>query len=447
MHLQLPLLVLSFLSPASAYRETTVRKTSHGPTGYVVDFIYRHNGTTQPSSVTVGGINYLSDAPHASVSKSSGYSPYAWKPGQFSYQNFATSDVNANVSYAGFNMTYNDGEALWELSLPLPSQTYQYAFYPDCKGIWPSCAGFIDEGNLPIEARRGDQVDSVVEVPANRRYSNLDYTYQFPVKESARGEIAFYEYPSPGLTYPSPNVHSTGVYLPAGYHTNPNKVYPVLYLSHGGGGNDSDWFNVARAHQIMDHLILEKYLEPTIVVTPNFYDLGFTTHQYATNRSQEGFDVEGYNAFYNAVAANYKSHLIPFIESKFRADSTQSRRAFAGLSLGGGLTATMLFNATETFGTYNVMSNIPFPVQGDPIYQTPGLKDVGIFLSAGFYDIAFQNSINSGARLDAAGLSGYQNYYFPEGGHQWASWQAILWTWGKGNWWDIKPAGGGPLSS
>lgn len=41
----------------------------------------------------------------------------------------------------------------------------------------------------------------------------------------------------------------------------------------------------------MDHLIAGGYIEPTVVVTPNFYDLGFTIEELATDRLQEGFDV------------------------------------------------------------------------------------------------------------------------------------------------------------
>jgi hypothetical protein len=69
------------------------------------------------------------------------------------------------------------------------------------------------------------------------------------------------------------------------------KIYPVLYLSHGGGGTDSDWFNQGRAHNTLDRFIASGELEPTVVVTPNFHNLGFTQAQYATNTTIEGFDV------------------------------------------------------------------------------------------------------------------------------------------------------------
>ena len=139
--------------------------------------------------------------------------------------------------------------------------------------------------------------------------------------------MQYFDYPSPGSADPSQgriltshravceltlsaDVHSAEVYLPTGYESDSNKTYPVLYLHHGGGGNDSDWFNLARAHDIMDHLIASGYLEPTIVITPNFYDLGFTIEELATDKQQEGFDV-----------GKWLSIHIPFWSSRTSSDS------------------------------------------------------------------------------------------------------------------------------
>jgi hypothetical protein len=99
----------------------------------------------------------------------------------------------------------------------------------------------------------------------------------------------------------------------------------------------------------------------------------------------------------------------------------------------------MLFNATTTFSHFNVMSNIPFPELGDPLYKNPQLAKVGIFLGAGFYDAAFQNSINAGSRLTAAGLTNYLNLYPTHSAHQWQTWQEMLIVWGKTGLWKSVP--------
>src|SRR5213075_2527832 len=59
------------------------------------------------------------------------------------------------------------------------------------------------------------------------------------------------------------------VYTPAGYDASPGERYPVLYLLHGGGDEDSGWSTIGRAGFILDNLIAEGKARPMIVVMPN----------------------------------------------------------------------------------------------------------------------------------------------------------------------------------
>lgn len=198
-------LVISPLSYSALVlsRSTAVRKTGHGPTGYVVDFVFHGNSTSKPSSVLLGGIPLFSDALNASPSRTSGFLPYNWKPDQFPLALFPTGDVNQDT-YAGFNMTWNQATNDWEITLPLPSGTYQYAFYPDCYNITSNCAGIVDANNPPLAPSNDDQMFSTVQVPFNRRYQSKDYDYQLPFQNTeARGSVQYFDYPSPGSTYPS----------------------------------------------------------------------------------------------------------------------------------------------------------------------------------------------------------------------------------------------------
>lgn len=70
----------------------------------------------------------------------------------------------------------------------------------------------------------------------------------------------------------------------------------------------------------------------------------------------------------------------------------------------------MLFNATTEFDSFCVMSNTPAPEPGDAQYNSTALSEVGIFLGAGFYDAAFENSRNAQDRFAAVGL-GYLSHY------------------------------------
>ena len=60
---------------------------------------------------------------------------------------------------------------------------------------------------------------------------------------------------------------SAGVYLPAGYDK--TKTYPLIVVSHGGGGNECDWFSQGQLNNIMDNLIAQGRTREAIVVTPN----------------------------------------------------------------------------------------------------------------------------------------------------------------------------------
>jgi hypothetical protein len=111
---------------------TKVRKTGNGPTGYVVDFVFTPNATERYSSVLLGGFPFFSDPLHALPSKTNGYSPWQWKADDFSMS--VSPDYGVpNITSAGLNMTWNAEAGSWHITVPLPSGTWNYAYYPKCK--------------------------------------------------------------------------------------------------------------------------------------------------------------------------------------------------------------------------------------------------------------------------------------------------------------------------
>jgi hypothetical protein len=190
---------------ASAFgAATTVRKVNNGPTGYVVDFVFTPNATTHPKFVLLGGFPLYSDSLHASASKTAGYSPWQWKPDDFSMGLFV--DLGSPATIAGLNMTLNSKTGDWELTVPFPSGTFNYAYSLDCiNGSYLNCAGVVDPSNLPLELYPGDQLVSTIQVPFDSKYQANDYDWQLPLEnQSQRGSISFQHYPSPNSTYPSP---------------------------------------------------------------------------------------------------------------------------------------------------------------------------------------------------------------------------------------------------
>jgi hypothetical protein len=186
----------------------------------------------------------------------------------------------------------NDGHGLWEWSAPFPSGTYSYAYIIDC-GLGPVCATTeqgqvpgikyaIDADNPPLTNIAHEFNHSIFQVPYDRQYQyypalNLDFDYALPVPAAHRGKASAVNYTSPGSTYPTKDVHDLALYLPPGYDPECEEPYPVFYLSHGGGGTAFDWPNLAKAFNIIDRLIYDEWIPPTIVVCPVS-----TTHVYST---------------------------------------------------------------------------------------------------------------------------------------------------------------------
>jgi enterochelin esterase-like enzyme len=115
------------------------------------------------------------------------------------------------------------------------------------------------------------------------------------------------------------------VYTPPGYSD--DRKYPVLYLLHGIGGDETEWQRFAKPGTILDNLIADRKATPMIVVMPN-------------GRAQPNDRAEG-DVFRSAPAfAAFEKDLlddvIPTIEARYSVQANREHRSIAGLSMGGG---------------------------------------------------------------------------------------------------------------
>ena len=153
------------------------------------------------------------------------------------------------------------------------------------------------------------------------------------------------------ISYDSKSVGSTRkmqVYTPPGYSS--DKKYPVLYLLHGIGGDESEWQHVAKPNLLLDNLQAEGKINPMIVVMPN-------------GRAQKNDRPEG-NVFASAPAfAAFQQDLlkdvIPTIESRYSVQADREHRALAGLSMGGGQTLNFGLGHLDTFAWLGAFSAAP----------------------------------------------------------------------------------------
>lgn len=119
------------------------------------------------------------------------------------------------------------------------------------------------------------------------------------------------------------------VYTPAEYETSPKKRYPVLYLQHGMGEDETGWSTQGRMNHIMDNLIASGQCVPMLVVM----DSGDVQAPF---RPRPGKDVNEERALYGASFYDViLKDLIPMIDRTFRTKTDREHRAMAGLSWGG----------------------------------------------------------------------------------------------------------------
>ena len=178
------------------------------------------------------------------------------------------------------------------------------------------------------------------------------------------------EVPEPGSTYYSAqdvphgqvrevwyNSKVTGtwrhalVYLPPNYDAQTKVRYPVLYLQHGGGEDETGWIRQAHANFILDNLIAARSCKPMIVVM---------AYGYARRAGQTPPDLTGkpfgspemLKAMQDMTSAfedDVTQVLIPFIDKTFRTFTDRDHRAMAGLSMGGMQTFQVTLNHLDLF--------------------------------------------------------------------------------------------------
>jgi enterochelin esterase-like enzyme len=150
------------------------------------------------------------------------------------------------------------------------------------------------------------------------------------------------------------------VYTPPGYTA--DRKYPVLYLLHGIGGDETEWQRFCKPDVIMDNLIVDGGAEPMIVVMPN-------------GRAQKNDRAEG-NVFESAPAfekfeADLLEDVIPAIESRYSVIADREHRALAGLSMGGGQSLNFGLANLDVFAWIGGFSSAPNTRQPSELVPNP----------------------------------------------------------------------------
>lgn len=160
------------------------------------------------------------------------------------------------------------------------------------------------------------------------------------------GRIEPFDYAS-DVTHTRRRAH---VYLPPGYSA--DQRYPVLYLLHGIGGDETEWIRFARPDALLDNLIAAGQAVPMIVVMPNGRAL---PDDRAEGNPFTPEKVAGFAAFERDLL----EHLIPAVEAAYSTRTDREHRALAGLSMGGGQALNFGLGHLDTFAWIGAFSAAP----------------------------------------------------------------------------------------
>lgn len=422
----------------------TVTRTHSGPTGYEVTISYQNASV---SSVIIAALPHLTNQWQTSYFNSAYIDLADYRPGDY------PSNPNPGTYYT-MNKT-GPGEFLF--TRPFPGGTYQYSFLLDCANV-TLCSSNITTGqritdptNPPYEAVAGSELVSSFQVPYDRTFQesddlSLNQDYALPYADtSKRGTLKIKTYSSPGAVSPSAGIHDYVVYLPYVYQENSttSTEYPLLYLSHGGGGAAGDWQNQGYIANILDRLIGDNWMAPTVVVMPTWYGLlAGTTNPDLQENSRAAISVP-------TIAELYYEYLFPHVQATYRVSNDSSQRAFAGLSEGGFLTYSMYVNHTSYFGYYGFFSGASISdsvslngtgnfITANDTAANPALLNRSIYVSYGQFDKLFQTSKYWQQTLDSLSIP-YVTRFIPWGFHFWNTWQDAVWNFGRSTLWQPLP--------
>ena len=198
------------------------------------------------------------------------------------------------------------------------------------------------------------------------------------------------------------------VYTPPSYNKDTTKRYPVLYLQHGWGEDETAWSNQGRVNLIMDNMIAEGKVKPFIIVMT----YGMTNEiRFGGLRS---FKIEPFETV-------LVKELIPYVDANFRTLSHQLNRAMAGLSMGGMETKMITLRNLDVFSHICLLSGGIITPQD--VENTPGFKEKVklVFCSCG----SRENPDRINSNHEALNSTGIKNaaYVSPNTAHEFLTWR------------------------
>jgi enterochelin esterase-like enzyme len=312
-----------------------------------------------------------------------------------------------------------DGEGVWSVTLPpqVPGFHYYYLAIDGVRVSDPASRSFYGVGRY----------SSGIEIPE----TGAGY---FEAQDVPHGEVRIRWYHSTVTG----KWRRSFVYTPPDYDTNPEARYPVLYLQHGMGEDETGWIFQGRANLILDNLIAAGKAKPMIIVMDN----GYARRAGATPPAESAPPTSGPAGIRAAIGGFQDLMLddvIPMVDRTYRTLADREHRAMAGLSMGGNQTCQLTLRHLDQFawigafsGTGNGLSTAPI----DPRTFIDGVFTDGpafnarvrlLWVGMGTEEPdPFPGAIGAFRKmLDDAGVD-YVYFESPSTAHEWLTWRRDL---------------------
>ena len=347
--------------------------------------------------------------------------PCVYPDGRATFRIMAPKAASVQVRVgAAYDMTRGDDGAWMVTTPPLVPGFHYYSVVVDG-------AVFNDPGSHTFYGTSKDS--SGIEIP------EPDVDYYLP-KNVPHGQVRMHWYYS----------KITGawrrcfVYTPPDYETNLKARYPVLYLQHGSGEDETGWTIQGKANFILDNLIAEKKAVPMIIVMENGYasrpgEKPPAAPPAAAGRGARPPVGPGTSAFEEVLV----KEVIPMIDANYRTIPDREHRAMAGLSMGGNQACRITLANLNIFSHVGMFSGTCLGLGTEPF--DPKTAFGGVFADADSFNKRvrlvwiglgtaepepFPASIKAfRSSLDQGGIK-YVYFESPGTAHEWLTWRRSL---------------------
>ena len=309
----------------------------------------------------------------------------------------------------------------------------KYNLIKDANGIWTGESSPQDEGfhyyQLNIDGASVPDPGSMYYYGASRWGSGIEVPAKdqdiYALKNVPHGAVREQIY----FSKSNNTMRRCFVYTPPGYDKD-NKRYPVLYLQHGGGENETGWSSQGHANLIMDNLIAEGKAKPFIIVMDNgtWAPSNQPNSGPPADRSKGNWPPKGWA---DAFSKTLLEDVIPMVDANYRTLADQSHRAMAGLSMGGMQTRIITLANPNIFSQVGMFSG--GSISPEDIKNALGFKEKNklLFVSYGSRELGNRpEGLGGDPKVNTESLkqAGMNTHFYvsPLTAHEWQSWRRSL---------------------